>query len=210
MNSTPLPELQDEWLNSLTHGIGLILSLIGLGCLVYYSIEEHSLKLLTYSIFGFSLVLLYGASTFYHSCTHLELKKWLRIVDHCAIYILIAGSYTPFTLISLKGAWGHFLFFSIWSLAIMGILYKIFFFGKFEKFSLFLYLLMGWLVVIAIEPLMANLSTEGLYWTFGGGLFYTSGVIFFVLDARRFCHAIWHVFVMGGSFCHYCAIFFHT
>jgi hemolysin III len=130
-------------------------------------------------------------------------------LDHCAIYLLIAGSYTPFTLLLLKESWGWALFNIVWVLAGVGILFKIFFTHRFKILSTLIYLMMGWMVVVAAEPLMSRLPYEGLCWLIMGGLFYTIGVIFFVLDSRRFFHAIWHLFVMGGSVCHYFAILFY-
>ncbi len=135
-----------------------------------------------------------------------HLKKLFRTIDHCAIYLLIAGSYTPFTLLVLGGVWGWTLFAIVWTLAAIGMCLKTFFRHRFKILSTSLYLFMGWLVVIAAEPLMARFDPSGLSWLLAGGLSYTVGVIFFVLDKRRFYHAIWHVFVLGGSVCHYLAV----
>ncbi|MBA3722001.1 MAG: hemolysin III family protein [Parachlamydiaceae bacterium] len=203
--------LGDEWANSLTHGIGFVLSLVGFMFLLQSPMMEgNHWKLFSFTIYGFSLVLLYGASTFYHACKNRQLKHALRLLDHCAIYILIAGSYTPFTLVSMQGFWGWTLFALVWMIAIVGIIFKCFYIGRFVRLSTCLYLAMGWLIVIAIEPLMNSLSFEGLCWIAAGGLFYTSGIIFFLLDAKRFFHAIWHLFVLGGSVCHFFAVLLHT
>jgi hemolysin III len=202
--------LGDEWANAYTHGLGLLLSLLGFFFLVFPNLDnEDPWKLFSFTIYGISLVLLYSASTIYHVSKTPKLKKLFRKVDHCAIYLLIAGSYTPFTLMPLKGMYGWMLFGTIWSLAFLGIFLKSFFIHRFLKFSTFLYLLMGWLVIIAAEPLVNNFPYEGLIWLFVGGLSYTCGVIFFVMDKRKFYHAIWHLFVLGGSACQYFAILFY-
>ena len=202
--------LGDEWANSLTHGIGLILSLIGLFLLIETPFQEKDIwKLMNFFIYGGSLILLYASSTFYHIVRRPKLKKIMRTVDHCAIYLLIAGSYTPFTILVLGGVWGWTLFSIVWSLAVSGIILKIFFKHRFKILSTCLYLFMGWLVVIAIQPLRENFPPEGLIWLLAGGISYTIGVIFYVLDKRRFYHAIWHLFVLGGSVCHYLAVLFY-
>lgn len=203
-------QLNDEWANSLTHGIGFILSVVGFFFLIIISLEsEDYWKLINFIVYGSSLVLLYLASTLYHFFKQPPLKKLFRKIDHCAIYLLIAGSYTPFTMISLQGFWGWLLFTLVWGMACLGVIFKAFFIHRFKKLSTWIYLGMGWLVIIAIEPMMQNVSQEGLYWLFAGGLFYSCGVIFYALDKKRFFHAIWHLFVMGGSLCHYLAIAFH-
>jgi len=203
-------QLGDEWANKLTHGVGFILSFIGQIFLIAFPLLEGNLwKLFSYSIFGSSLITLYGTSTIYHSAKDFSKKHLFRLLDHCAIYLLIAGSYTPFTLIALQGPWGWSLFAIVWSLAILGICFKVFFIGKFHKTSACIYLLMGWLVVIAIEPLINSLTTESLYLVFAGGMFYTLGIIFFLFDHKRFYHAIWHLFVLGGSACHYFAVLWY-
>lgn len=202
--------LGDEWANSLTHGIGFILSFIGLIVLLSNPFQDGDhWKLMNFAVFGTSLVLLYGASTLYHAVKRPVLKKKLRTVDHCAIYLLIAGTYTPFTMLLLDEVWGWTLFGIIWSLAFVGIFFKTFFGHRFAILSTSIYLFMGWLVVIAAEPFILNFHYVGLYWLIAGGLFYTIGVIFYTLDKRRFYHAIWHLFVLGGSICHYFAVLFY-
>ncbi len=202
--------LRDEWANYLTHGMGFILSLIGFILLMETPFQEKDhWRLLNFAVYGGSLILLYAASTFYHAVKRPKLKRLFRTVDHCAIYLLIAGSYTPFTMLVLGGVWGWMLFGTIWSLAALGIFLKIFFQHRFKILSLSLYLFMGWLVVIAIEPLIERLHTQGLYWVLAGGICYSVGVVFYALDKRRFYHAIWHLFVLGGSICHYYAVFFY-
>lgn len=197
----------DEWANSLTHGIGLILSLIGFIFLLEapFNHQDHW-KLFSLGIYGASLIILYSASTCYHSLQKPSLRRLFRKIDHCAIFILIAGTYTPFTTLALEGVWGWSLFAVVWSLAIIGIILKIFLKKPHMALSTILYLVMGWLVVFAIEPLIQTYDINGLYWLFTGGLCYTIGVIFYVLDKIKFFHAIWHLFVIGGSTCHYIAV----
>lgn len=202
--------LGDEWANSVTHGLGFILSFIGLIFLTLTPFYEGDYwKLLSYGIYSVSLLLLYAASTLYHAVRSPVLKRFLRTVDHCAIYLLIAGSYTPFTMLVLEGVWGWTLFGIVWSLACLGILFKVFFRHRFKVLSTAIYLFMGWLIVIAVEPLSSRLHSGGLYWLMAGGLSYTLGVIFYILDKRRFFHAIWHLFVLNGSVCHYLAVFLY-
>lgn len=199
--------IEDDWANSLTHGFGLLLSLIGFVFLIQIpAIEENSWKFFSFVVYGLSLITLYATSTVYHGLRDEGYKRLFRLLDHCAIYLLIAGSYTPFSLIALQGFLGWALFCTIWLLAGAGIAFKIFFIGKFAKTSTAIYLIMGWLVVIVVEPLISALPSEALYLVAAGGFSYTFGVIFFVLDKRQFFHAIWHLFVMGGSICHYLAI----
>lgn len=199
--------LGDEWANCLTHGVGLLLSFIGFFLLLEAPfIDQDFSKLLSFSVYGGSLILLYAASTFYHYIHKPKLKKIFRTIDHCAIYVLIAGSYTPFTMLVLGGTWGWTLFGTVWGLAIAGIVLKILFQHRFLHLSTALYLIMGWLVIIAAEPLLESFHINGIYWLLVGGLSYTVGVVFYTLDKRKFFHAIWHMFVMGGSACHYFAI----
>lgn len=202
---------KEEWANVITHGIGLCLSLIGFIVLIVVT-QRHddALHMISCGIFGGSLVLLYAASTLYHSFQSERLKHFFKIVDHCAIYLLIAGTYTPFTLLVLEDVWGQSLFCIIWSLAVIGILFKLFFVNKFKVLSTLIYLLMGWLVLFAIEPLVVSLSYEGLCWLISGGIFYSAGVIFFINEKPRFNHAIWHLFVLGGSICHFVSVFLYV
>lgn len=199
--------LGDEWANTLTHGLGLLLSVLGLFFLIFFSRDsDDPWKLFSFVVYGGSLVLLYLASTIYHLSKTPKLKKIFRVIDHCAIYLLIAGSYTPFTLMPLKGLYGWLLFGAIWSLACAGIFLKSFYIHRFKRFSTALYLLMGWLAIIAAKPLVDNYPYEGLIWLVAGGILYTLGVFFFIQDKRKFYHAIWHLFVLAGSVCHYFSI----
>jgi hemolysin III len=199
--------LGEEIANSITHGVGLVLAVIGLVVLVVKAATTgEMLHVVSSSVFGVTLVMLYLASTLYHSVQTPRIKRWLRIFDHTAIYLLIAGTYTPFMLVSLQGGWGWTLFAVIWGLALVGVLYKLLAFGRFQKLSLALYLGMGWLAVLAIEPLVQTLPPGGLALMAAGGFAYTFGVLFYVLQRRRFFHTVWHLFVMGGSACHYAAV----
>lgn len=201
--------LREEVANSLTHGVGLLLAIVGLVLLIMRAgVLKDAIGVVSVAIYGTTLVLLYLASTLYHSVQRPRVKRLLRVFDHTAIYLLIAGTYTPLTLITLRDDWGWALFGVVWTLALIGILYKLFAFGRFERLSLALYLGMGWLSVLAIRPLLATLPLGGL-WLFGaGGLAYSLGVIFYVLQRRRYFHTIWHVFVMSGSTLHYLAVLF--
>ena len=203
--------LGDEWANSLTHGFGLFLSFIGMFLLLLTPIHEgNHLKIIIFGVYGLTLILLYAASTIYHFVESPRLKQIFRTVDHCAIYLLIAGSYTPFTILLLQGTWGWSLFTTIWILAFLGIIFTVFFRHRFKILSTTIYLIMGWMVLFAAGPLMDSLHHNGFYWLIGGGFCYTAGVLFYVMDKRRFYHAIWHLFVLLGSICHFLAIFFYV
>jgi hemolysin III len=175
------------------------------------SLHGNPRQVVSYSIYGVTLVLLYAASTAYHGIQLPRARRLLRTLDHAAIYLLIAGTYTPFSLISLRGAWGWSLFCVIWALAAIGVVFKIFFLGRFSLISTLVYLGMGWLALIAARQLFANLPVQGLVLLFAGGLCYTVGVLFFAFDRKlRFNHAIWHLFVLAGSVCHFFAVLVST
>lgn len=199
-----------ERFNSITHLIGFMLSVAALVILVVFSaLKGDVFKVVSFSIYGGTLVILYAFSTLYHSIRHQKAKKILRKFDHISIYLLIAGSYTPFALISLRGAWGWSIFGVIWGLCIFGIAQE--FFQKNEKriLSLIIYFLMGWLVVIATKPLIASLDTNGLILLTLGGIFYTSGIYFYLNDEKVPCfHGIWHLFVLAGSAFHFFTFLF--
>lgn len=202
---------REETLNILTHALGLVLSLVALVLLVTYAYLYGNAWHLTSSvIFGASLIVLYAASTFYHYASNPELRLKLNILDHAAIYVLIAGTYTPFALVVLKGWVGWTIFGVSWGLALVGILFKLFYFGKYDRISTIAYVLMGWVVIFAIKPLIENLPLKGLLWLFGGGLFYTVGAILYSMKKVRFNHAIFHVCVLLGSFCHFMSVFFYV
>ena len=193
---------------SVTHGIGLVLSLAGLGALIVASFYFSSKVLVAASVvFGTSLVMLYGASTVYHAVRHEPSKKIFRILDHACIYLLIAGTYTPYTLGPLWGPWGWTIFAIIWGCAIAGILMKSFRFRNGGVLSTLFYLIMGWMCMIAIIPLFKNLPTTSFALLLVGGVFYSLGTIFYAIKRLRFSHAIWHLFVLGGSISHYVSIF---
>lgn len=202
---------KEEIASSIIHGIGAALSIAALSVLVVLaSLHGDVWRVVSVSIFGATLVLLYLASTFYHSFQNPKLKRLFRIFDHASIYLLIAGTYTPFTLVSLKGAWGWSLFGVTWGLAIVGIVFKAFFVERFAMLSTLIYIGMGWVLIVAIKPALLALSLDGMIWIVAGGLFYTLGVIFFAWHKLPFNHAIWHLFVLGGSICHFFAILLHV
>lgn len=210
-NSTYQPTIKDEIANSLTHGIGALLSIAALVILVIFSATEgDAWRVVSFSIYGACLILLYTTSTLYHSFPPGRVKQFFQIADHACIYLLIAGTYTPFTLVPLRGAWGWSLFGIIWGLALVGIFFKVFFINRFAVLSLVVYLLMGWLIVVALRPLIQHLPMGGLYWLMAGGAFYSLGVIFFLWEKLRYHHAFWHLFVLAGSICHFWAIFLYV
>jgi hemolysin III len=167
-------------------------------------------RVVSFSIYGATLVLLYLASTFYHSIQHPRVKKALRTLDHIAIYWLIAGTYTPFALVNLRGGWGWTLFGLIWGLAVAGTLFKVLLPGRFKILSVLVYVGMGWLVLIALKPTLAAVAPGGLAWLIVGGLAYTLGVVFYAWKQLPYSHAIWHVFVLGGSICHFFAVLLYV
>jgi hemolysin III len=196
----------EEILNAVTHGIGTILAIIALCVMVVLYNDASEWHLLSGAIYGGSLVLLYLASTLYHSFTNEKLKSLFKFFDHAAIYILIAGNYTPFALIPLHGNFGWTVFGVIWSLAAIGILFKVFFVKRFKILSTICYLLMGWFAVFIMKPLIAALSIEAIYWLIAGGLFYTVGAVFYLVKRIPYNHAIWHLFVLAGSAAHFIAV----
>lgn len=204
--------LGEEIANSLTHGLGLVASIAALPVLVIAAARRGDASQVTGgALFGASLVLLYLASTLYHALPGDRVKRLLRVADHSAIYLLIAGTYTPFTLGVLRGPWGWTLFGIVWALALLGILAKCTVGFRYPRLSTALYVVMGWLVVVAARPLATELAPAGLAWLIAGGLCYTGGVAFFVTDGRlRYGHAIWHLFVVAGSACHFVAVLLHA
>jgi hemolysin III len=176
----------------------------------YATLYGDSRHIVGSAIFGSTLVLMYTASTLYHSIPLPRARKVLRIIDHTMIFFLIAGSYTPFTLVTLNGRWGWILFGITWGLALAGVVFKVFTAGRFRKLSLAIYLGMGWCAIVAIRPLIETLATGGLVLLVIGGLCYTGGVVFYVRERLRYHHAIWHVFVLAGSAFHYFAVLFYV
>jgi hemolysin III len=211
MNAALSQSPRDELANAITHALGVAMALAGLAVLVTLaSLRGSARQIVSYSIYGATLVLLYAASTAYHSVRLPQAKRMLRTLDHIAIYLLIAGTYTPFALISLRGAWGWSLLGIIWTLAATGVVFKVFFIGRFPRTSAIVYLGMGWLALVAFRQLFMHLPPAGLILLFAGGLCYSLGVVFFALDHRRFHHAIWHLFVLAGSICHFFAVLAST
>lgn len=195
--------IEEIW-HAITHGVGLALSIAALTIMVAYSSQSGSvISVLASILFGTTLIILYGSSTLYHAITHHDIKKRFQQFDHASIYVLIAGSYTHVTLISLGNTLGYTLFGVVWGTSLIGIYLKFAYPGRFEKLSLILYLLLGWMIVIAVKPLMGVMAPGGLWLLLSGGLLYTFGVIFYVWDNLPFNHTIWHLFVMGGSICHF-------
>lgn len=203
--------LHEEIANSIIHGIGAGLSIAGLTILVVLgALYGNVWHIVSFSIYGSALILLYLASTLYHSFKKQKIKRVFRILDHAAIFVLIAGTYTPFMLVNLRGPWGWSLLGIIWGLAIMGVIFKLFFTERFERLSLLIYLLMGWLCLIAARQMLVEIPTGGLLWLISGGLLYTLGVLFYRWKNLPYSHAIWHLFVLGGSICHYFSILFYV
>lgn len=198
-----------EWLNSATHGIGALLSILGTVALIVAASQLGDVwKIVSFSIFGASLILLYMASTLYHGARHPRLKAALNILDHCAIFLLIAGTYTPFLLVNMRESSGWTMLAIIWSLAITGIALKIIFKDRFALASVGIYIMMGWLIVFVSPDLVANLNEKALYMMVAGGVAYTVGVAFYLADRVPYMHAIWHLFVISGSALHFGAIYY--
>jgi hemolysin III len=204
--------LGEELANSLSHGIGLLLAIAAIPIMVVAAASHADAAQITgVSIFGATMVLAYLSSALYHALPAGKAKRVMQLVDHAAIFLLIAGTYTPFTLGALWGAWGWSLFGVVWGLALMGIVLKTCVGTRYQNLSVGLYLAMGWLVLIAIRPLYLHVPAWGLFWLVVGGLAYTIGVIFFVLDEKvRYAHAIWHVFVLAGTCCHFVAVLWYA
>jgi len=204
--------LGEELANSLSHGIGLLLAIAAIPILVVETASHAGAAQITgVSIFGASMVLAYLSSTLYHALPAGKGKRVMQLVDHGAIFLLIAGTYTPFTLGALGGAWGWSLFGIVWGLALLGLVLKTCVGARYQNLSIGLYLAMGWLILIAIRPLYLHVPAWGLFWLVAGGLAYTIGVIFFVLDEKvRYAHAIWHVFVLAGTCCHFVAVLWYA
>ena len=204
---SPHHDAREEFASALTHGVGAAAALAGGGVLITLAAMYGTGWQLTSAIvFGMSLLLLYVASTLYHAVPHPVAKTRLKVLDHCAIYLLIAGTYTPFTLIGLRGPLGWSLFAAIWTLAFAGIVFKLFFTGRFKRLSTAIYVAMGWMVIVAVKPVMEALDAWTFGWLIAGGLFYTLGVFFYHRESIRYSHAIWHLFCIAGSVSHYIAV----
>lgn len=204
------PSLGEEIANSITHGVGAALSVAGLVVMIIAAASSGTAwHIVACTIYGASLMLLYLSSTLYHALTNHRAKRVFRILDHACIYILIAGTYTPFTLVTLRGPWGWTLFGIVWTLAALGVVFKCFFVNRLSFLSTTVYVLMGWIAIVAVRPLWQALSWQGFVWLLLGGMLYTLGVVFFAWQ-KRYAHAIWHLFVLGGSVCHFCAVYWYV
>ncbi|AER55642.1 PAQR family membrane homeostasis protein TrhA [Pseudoxanthomonas spadix] len=207
LQAHPKTNVRDEIASALTHGLGAIAALAGGAVLITLAaLYGDGWQLGTAIVFSVTLLLLYVASTLYHAIQHPMAKARLQVFDHCAIYLLIAGTYTPILLIGLRGPWGWGMFAAVWTIALFGVVFKLFFTGRFRLLSTGLYLAMGWLVVVAIEPLLKSVDAFTLGWLLAGGIFYTLGTYFYQRDSVRYFHAIWHLFVLAGSVCHFVAV----
>jgi hemolysin III len=199
-----------ELFNSISHLVGSVLAVIGTSVLIAIAVTCGSggaRRITALTVYGGMLVMLYLSSTLYHSFRDAKVKNVLHVFDHCAIYLLIAGTYTPFTLITLRGRWGWTLFAIVWALALAGIAKDVFLRGRYRAISVVLYIVMGWLVVIAFGPLQRALPPSGVAWLMAGGIVYTSGVLFYALSRHvPHAHGVWHLFVLAGSICHYIVV----
>jgi len=198
---------REEIANAITHGIGALASAAAGAVLVTLAtLHGTRLQMISAIIFCASLVLLYTSSTLYHAIPSPAAKRRLKVFDHCAIYMLIAGTYTPFALIGLRGAVGWWLFGVSWGLAAIGMTFKLFFTGRFKLFSTLVYIGMGWMAVFAIRPMIENIPLSALVWLVVGGVAYTAGTLFYHNERLRYSHAVWHLFVLAGSTCHFVAV----
>ncbi|MGN6739228.1 PAQR family membrane homeostasis protein TrhA [Dyella sp.] len=211
VTAAPRYTFGDELASSIVHGIGIVLSIAGLAALVALSARHGEVRdVVASAVFGTTLVLLYTASTLYHAVPVPKAKPVLRTLDHVAIYLLIAGTYTPFTLIALPGRWGWSLFAAVWTLAALGSVLEFGALKRFRKLSVLLYIGMGWIGMIAFKPLMAHLQTGGMLLLVAGGLAYTLGVPFYLWRRLPYHHSVWHCFVLAGSVLHYLAVLFYV
>jgi len=211
--STPSYSLGEEIAHSVTHGVGIVLSIAGLAVLVAFAaLRGDSWHVVSCSVFGATLVLNYTASTVYHAIpgTFARAKRVLRVLDHSAIFLLIAGTYTPFCLVNLRGPWGWTLFGVVWGLAVLGIVFKATLLGRLKVLSVVAYVAMGWLVLVAARPLSRTVALGGILLLVAGGVAYTAGVAFYAATRLKYHHAVWHFFVLSGSALHYFAVLFYV
>jgi len=209
----PVPtqaKLGDILANAITHGIGAVLAVVGAVYLIAASTRGTASYVVSCTIFAITLVLVYLCSTLYHSLVLTRARHVFQVLDHSAIYLLIAGTYTPFTLVSLRGPLGWWLFGVVWTMAVAGVIFKSLAVNRFAVASAVVYLLQGWFMVFAAHPLLQAIGWHGMTWIVAGGLAYSLGIVFFALDRLRYFHATWHVFVLAGSVAHYCAILFYV
>jgi hemolysin III len=204
-------DLKEELYNILTHGFAFLLSIAALAVLVVFaSLEGTAWHIVSFSIFGASLVVLYFASTVFHMTTDEQRRKRLKVFDHAAIFLLIAGTYTPFTLVVLNGPWGWSIFGVVWGMAVGGIVLKLFYTGRFTRLSTILYVAMGWTIMVAIYPLYLAFSGAGMLWLIAGGVSYTIGAVLFLKENIPYNHVIFHLLVILGSLCHFVSIFWYV
>ena len=198
-------------MNIITHAAGLCMGIVACIILTVHALKTgNALYIAAFTIYGISLVLLYGASTLYHYAKGEKLRNFMHIADHSAIYVLIAGTYTPYTLITLHGTIGWTIFLIVWSLAVTGVILKFFFTGRFSTLSTAMYVLMGWIIIFAVKPLYINLPLPGFVWLFAGGIAYTAGAVLYSFDRIRYNHAIFHILVLIGSICQFISIYFYV
>lgn len=202
--------LIEEKLNAWSHGIGIGLGIAGLVLMLLDVDQSNPYGLFSVIVYGISIILLFLASTSYHAMSTSKHKHFFRVADHISIYLLIAGTYTPLLLISIPNGLGWILFWVVWGIAIFGLVLKLFFTGKFERFSTFLYLAMGWLAIIPYDELNTALDTKALTLLFGGGVAYTVGVLFYTIERIPYNHFIWHLFVLGGASCHFFMVYLYV
>jgi hemolysin III len=210
MTQTIFYKPQEEKINVVSHAIGFALSIVGTLYLILHSaLKGTAIHVVSFSIFGISMILLYLASTLYHNSKDESTRKKLKVFDHAAIYVLIAGTYTPFTLVVLPGKIGWTIFGVSWGIAFVGIILKLFFAGRFKIASTVLYVAMGWIIVLVINPLVDNFSAPGLFWLFAGGVAYTVGAVLYSIKKIPYNHAMFHILVLAGTFCHFVAVGFN-
>lgn len=197
----------EEKINAFTHAIGVLLGIVALVLLIIFDTDKTDWSLFSVIVYGISIIILFTASTLYHSIKNENKKHYFRIIDHISIYLLIAGTYTPVLLISLEQTLGWTLFWVVWGIAVFGVVLKLFFTGKFEVFSTLLYLVMGWLIIFDFSNLSEIIGSNGILFLFAGGLSYTVGIIFYAIQKIPFNHVMWHLFVLAGAICHFFMIF---
>lgn len=211
MSTTRSYSKAEEIFNAVTHGVGVVFAVAALTLMIVFaSLYGNAWHIVSVTIYGTTLVMLYVASTLYHSFTNEKVKKVFKILDHSAIFLLIAGTYTPFMLVTIRGVMGLLLLSVVWTFAIVGIILKIFFVGRFNVLSTLFYIFMGWLVVVALKPLIAAMPAPGVRLLVAGGLLYTLGSFFYIRKNKAFNHGIWHLFVLGGSVCHFLAVLLYV
>lgn len=200
----------EERLNAMTHGVGTLLGVCALILLIVYDSNKTDYSLFSVIVYGISIIILFLASALYHSVKNEKNRHLFRIIDHISIYFLIAGTYTPVLLITLKESSGWSLFYTVWGIALFGVILKLFFTGRFEIFSSLLYLFMGWLIVFDFYNLSEAIGSNGILWLFAGGLSYTIGIVFYAIRRMPYNHVVWHIFVLAGAICHFFMIFLYV